>query len=127
MSEIGVGDRVEWFRDQYDGKYFSGTVLEIHGHAADVRSDQDGIRHPLLSRLKLIKDKDMKQEEQFWVIWNPEGRNPSYKHNTSGAAIEEAQRLARLNPGQSFYVLHAETLVRTVDVEVIKLAENIPF
>lgn len=47
------------------------------------------------------------KQMRFWMVWNPEGRQPQYKHFTRTEADMEAQRLARVNPEQSFYVLKA--------------------
>ena len=48
------------------------------------------------------------------MVWNPQGSAPTYKHETEASAIAEAERLARLNRGQQFYVLYAAEL-RVVD------------
>lgn len=40
----------------------------------------------------------------FFVVWNPERRSPTYKHDTLTSATYEAERLACQNPG-TFYVL----------------------
>ena len=53
-------------------------------------------------------------EAQFWMVWNPAGHSPVFKHETARLARIEAERLARLNPGQRFYVLEAVAL-RYVD------------
>lgn len=68
----------------------------------------------------------MNQEDDFWLVWNPEGRNPQYRHCNEDEAQAEATRLARQNPGQSFFVLHATLKVQAVDVVVTKLVD-IPF
>jgi len=51
---------------------------------------------------------------QFWMVWNPDGNPPKYRHDTEAAAETEAERLARLNPGSRFFVLEAVGL-RCVD------------
>lgn len=43
----------------------------------------------------------------FWMVWNEQGHAPTYKHITLPAAKAEAERLARMNPGQRFHVLAA--------------------
>lgn len=45
--------------------------------------------------------------DSFWMIWNPYGHAPTHKHITVESARAEAERLARLNPGVTFYVLQA--------------------
>lgn len=43
----------------------------------------------------------------FWFVWNPSNRPPSFKHTTASGAMDEAERLARENPGQTFIVLES--------------------
>ena len=54
--------------------------------------------------------------EQFWMVWNEWGQAPTVKHLSPEAAREEAARLARANPGQSFHVL---SLVVTCQIQDI--------
>lgn len=49
----------------------------------------------------------------FWLVWNENGRAPCYKHETSGSASREAERLAAANPGQTFVVLAPMLSVRS--------------
>ncbi len=65
--------------------------------------------------------------EPFWVIWNPEGRNPAFKHTSPVEARAEAQRLARLNPGQEFYILRAESKCKLAEFQWEEAGEYIPF
>lgn len=51
---------------------------------------------------------------QFWFVWNPQGNAPTYRHPSEQSAVDEAERLARLNPGHKFVVLEA-LHVRCVD------------
>ena len=51
-------------------------------------------------------------DEIFWMVWNPKGNAPTYRHPSKDAAIQEARRLAMYNPGQEFYVLR--TVAKTV-------------
>ncbi len=44
---------------------------------------------------------------KFWAVWNISSGPPTYQHHTKEAALAEAERLARLNPGGMFYVLEA--------------------
>lgn len=50
---------------------------------------------------------------QFWLVWNPAGRNPVVEHVSPESATREAERLASLNPGAQFFVLQAVELRRT--------------
>jgi hypothetical protein len=45
--------------------------------------------------------------ETFWMIWNKKGTAPKVRHTDIRAAKCEAERLARLNPGERFIVLEA--------------------
>ncbi|WP_325437580.1 hypothetical protein [Pseudomonas nitroreducens] len=54
------------------------------------------------------------QASIFWMVWNPEAYAPSVRHPTWKSAEAEAERLARSNPGQRFYILQA-TQIRRVD------------
>lgn len=48
---------------------------------------------------------------RFYIVWNPANlKPPAARHPTADLARSEAERLARLNPGQEFYTLHAETV-----------------
>jgi len=49
--------------------------------------------------------KDTMEKTPFYLVWNSGGFPPSYKHPTRVCAEIEAERLARDNPGQHFYVL----------------------
>ena len=70
----------------------------------------------------------MSSEHEFWLVWNAQGaRAPRYQHRTAESAGEEAERLAGLNPGESFYVLHATEVRRTAEapVERIELSARV--
>lgn len=43
----------------------------------------------------------------FWMVWNPAGRAPVFKHESAESAKNEAKRLAELNIGQNFIVLQS--------------------
>lgn len=70
----------------------------------------------------------MNSEECFWMVWNATGGSPFYRHSTPTAARKEAERLANLNPGQSFYVVLATSVSRaTRPVETVDLRNTLPF
>jgi len=54
--------------------------------------------------------------EKFWMVWNEGNRGPEKKHLNENSARNEAERLARLNPGQKFYVLAAIDCCQQRDV-----------
>ena len=67
-------------------------------------------------------------EMDFWMVWNPAGRMPAYRHPGRQSAQIEAERLAEANPGQSFYVLHAiSRSARPPNVTTVELGDGIPF
>lgn len=49
----------------------------------------------------------MIEAPKFWMVWSPQGRGPTYKHETRKSANDEAKRLSLNCPGQHFYVLKA--------------------
>lgn len=48
----------------------------------------------------------MQDEKEFYMVWNPNGRAPTFKHATKDSAITEAKRLTDTY-SQKFYVLQA--------------------
>ena len=69
--------------------------------------------------------------KQFWMVWCPNKSAPTYRHDVEAAAETEAERLAKLHPGEHFFVLEAVGL-RVVDnmhrVDLRKeVGDGIPF
>lgn len=64
--------------------------------------------------MQLMKPIERKDFHKFWMVWNPNGRTPTYRHLTLESAKSEAQRLARENRSESFCVLEC---VGAVQVE----------
>ena len=68
------------------------------------------------------------KQTRFWMVYNtsPNGRAPTYPHQSRDAADREAQRLARENPGQCFIVLKSMGgfLAERPDVQQIKIVDN---
>lgn len=54
--------------------------------------------------------------KKIWVVFNPNGRAPTYTHQSYDSAKQEAKRLARMNPDQSFYVMESVGMARKHDV-----------
>lgn len=69
----------------------------------------------------------MPLDEQFWMVWNPEGNAPTMPHDSEAGAIREAERLARAHMGQRFYVLHGDSYVERNDLQHVNLPMPIPF
>lgn len=65
---------------------------------------------------------------KFWVVWNPEGRSPTYRHFTKKSAQDEAERLANQCPGQTFTVLAAVDAYRAEvsPAKAVKIARPKP-
>lgn len=49
----------------------------------------------------------MSNSRAFWLVWNPNGKNPQRRHDEVSAAISEAERLANQNPGEIFIVVES--------------------
>jgi hypothetical protein len=47
---------------------------------------------------------------KFWMVYNPKRQAPKRQHQTFGDASEEAARLAKLQPGDQFFILEALTV-----------------
>lgn len=72
----------------------------------------------------------MYEDSQFWMVWNPAGNVPRVQHASFDKASLEAERLARANKGQRFYVLEAVSYCLTNDVSHVRLGkvdEEMPF
>lgn len=52
---------------------------------------------------------------RFYMVWNPNGRAPTYRHDTYPQAMAEARRLAGLNPSEQFVVLAAVATAKVRD------------
>ena len=68
-------------------------------------------------------------DKPFWLVWNPAGRPPLYRHESQLAATSEAERLARANPGQTFVVLES-VCSRRIDAMLrqdLRPGSDIPF
>lgn len=50
----------------------------------------------------------------FWTVWNPKRDTPTVAHSSEESATREAERLARANKGEQFFVMQA-TACRFVD------------
>jgi hypothetical protein len=62
---------------------------------------------------------------QFFMVWNPAGRAPIFKHPDPASAEREAKRLASLNPGAEFFILTAvKRVCREDPVSVTDLTDH---
>ncbi|MBU9317246.1 hypothetical protein L0Z13_11755 [Burkholderia multivorans] len=67
--------------------------------------------------------------EAFFIIWCPTGpHSPKHRHRSRNAAVIEAERLARVHPGNEFYVMQADTMRTVNDMKRVDFeAPDIPF
>lgn len=66
-------------------------------------------------------------QEEFYCVWNPNGASPTYRHPDKQSAVNEAERLARLNPPCEFFVLKAVSVSKKHDVTTTELSWKPPF
>lgn len=60
----------------------------------------------------------------FWTVWNPSrSAQPVVRHPTREAAMREAERLASLQPNDSFYVMQATTVSQKITVVTRELEQ----
>jgi hypothetical protein len=52
-----------------------------------------------------MEDKEDKAPGDFYLVWREKGAVPVVKHASFCAAQDEAERVARLHPGEKIYVL----------------------
>jgi hypothetical protein len=66
-------------------------------------------------------------EKMFYLVWNPFGHSPSFRHATYDSALKESRRLAQENPCATFYVLAAMSKSKNVSVQTVELERELPF
>lgn len=67
---------------------------------------------------------------KFWMVWCEDGGSPRVRHCNKQIAVAEAERLAKLNPGQVFFVLKATAGVCAKEPELRRVKfeyDPIPF
>lgn len=62
----------------------------------------------------------------FWMVWNEGNQDPRYKHPTERQARDEAERLARANPGKRFFLLRAVDVCKWKDISW-EVDDSVPF
>lgn len=55
-------------------------------------------------------------DRKIWLVFNPDGRSPTFVHQSYESARDEAKRLARNVPDQTFYVMESVGKARRQDV-----------
>lgn len=69
----------------------------------------------------------MQPMKVFWVVWNPEAGNPTFRHPSYESARTEAKRLARENPDTQFFVLKSVGCAQRETVAWVGLHDNDPY
>lgn len=69
----------------------------------------------------------MDEERKFWVVWNPHRNAPTFKHFSSLEAVNEAERLARVNPAEKFYVLEVISMREVNNMRRVEFKMEVPF
>ncbi len=73
----------------------------------------------------------MSQPGNFFMVYGDGQRAPVCKHDSIAAATREAERLSRMNPGISFFVMMPISVSTRVDVETRELVNlsdiSVPF
>lgn len=64
--------------------------------------------------------KEEKMGEKFWMVCGP-FNNPKFRHPTRVSAEQEAERLAKLHPNDSFFVLEAVSVAKQLQSILRKL------
>ena len=49
----------------------------------------------------------MIEKEKYWMVHDPNNREPQMRHHTEESAEKEAKRLASVHIGEAFFVLEA--------------------
>lgn len=69
---------------------------------------------------------DTENKAPFWLVWSPQGaRPPEYRHASEAMATHEAERLARLHPGNIFVVLQSVCSRQVNDMRRVDLRPEI--
>jgi hypothetical protein len=65
---------------------------------------------------------------KFWYVYDKTSYKPTHEHQSEIAANNEAERLAKANPGQEFLVLEAKRSFKVESpVKIVELDNPIPF
>jgi DNA-directed RNA polymerase len=64
----------------------------------------------------------MKKPEisRIWMVLRESAQSTSFRHHSKRAAVNEAHRLARIFPGENFYVLASICAFRTKEPEIVE-------
>ena len=59
--------------------------------------------------------------EKFYMIYNPNGHTPKWRHMSRKEAEAEAKRLCNKEPDQKFYILEAQDVFYKEDIKKQRL------
>lgn len=68
--------------------------------------------------------------ERFWLVWKQNGGLPTVQHDSDRSARQEAERLARVHAGSTFYVLELVGSCKKTDIAwdwIGTVDDSIPF
>ncbi|MDE2469412.1 MAG: hypothetical protein KGL35_11865 [Bradyrhizobium sp.] len=114
-------------------------TAHIFGRPADLQEYADVIAGRICAEFRLSENPDsptIKGAQEmtkdnpppFWLVWNPNRNAAQYKHPSEKNAEEEAHRLAKACPGETFYVLAPVTSITKSDVTIERFnPDHIPF
>ncbi len=64
----------------------------------------------------------------FWLVWGINKTVPTFQHPSEQSAHTEAERLARMFPGEQFVVLESVAAITRTDIATVNLRpDSIPF
>ena len=75
-----------------------------------------------LDLVKEYKPESKSENTKFWMVYSPQGKQPTYKHHRFENAEAEAKRLAYQHADRQFYVLEAVEEVSFKSVQITKLS-----
>lgn len=70
--------------------------------------------------------------DKFWLVWRAGSPMTKFRHFEKQSAVGEAERLARQNPGETFYVLKTTAAVEAelppvTHYKLTKESDELPF
>lgn len=115
------------------GKEVSTSLAVKHIHDYLDGKCIDELPAPIRSVCRRIYARLAAPKPGFWLVWGEGTHTVTRQHETHDSAIAESRRLAKANPGQSFYVVGATEVARCGVTEVRQVtginttADIIPF
>lgn len=86
--------------------------------ASKALAQLDRIRRLMSETIPLLDVTPVVEEQApFFTVWRPAGYSPVKRHDTRGNAEHEAERIARMYPGQDVFVMVPASRVKAARVE----------